>query len=195
MFRFVLRSGFVRGAAVLGGACLHACQLAHNAGANSHEVACFSTSGLIFKDTLKLYSLTDPKVEGVTIYLTDSEYNTIDKVANFFSDPSNASITCVQTGPITIHKDAKLGSEGEDIYEESRNMFFKVRNWYSNIFLYLIKFFPQQIRIRRVIDKQSNTLVYIAYTTRISTQSDSNKSRFRSSVCALPLPPTPTLAK
>jgi catabolite regulation protein CreA len=127
MWRFALKSGYIRGAAVIGGVCLHACQVAHNAGANIRDVASFSTSGLIFKDSLKLYSLTDPKVEGVTIYLSDSEYNTIDKVKNFLSDPSSASLTCVQTGPIKIHPDAKFSSEGEDIYEETRNMFFKVR--------------------------------------------------------------------
>lgn len=42
----------------------------------------------------------DPKVSGVTLYLSDFDRPAIEKLGNIFDDPSSASLTCVQTGPI-----------------------------------------------------------------------------------------------
>lgn len=41
--------------------------------ADSREIGSISTSGLIFKDTLKINAFKDPKVDGVIIYLADFE--------------------------------------------------------------------------------------------------------------------------
>jgi hypothetical protein len=41
--------------------------------ADSRQVADIPTSGIIFKDSLKISAFNDPKVEGVTLYLADFE--------------------------------------------------------------------------------------------------------------------------
>ena len=41
--------------------------------ADTREIGSISTSGLIFKDTLKINAFKDPKVDGVIIYLADFE--------------------------------------------------------------------------------------------------------------------------
>ena len=41
--------------------------------ADSREIGSIATSGLIFKDTLKINAFKDPKVDGVIIYLSDFE--------------------------------------------------------------------------------------------------------------------------
>ena len=42
-------------------------------------------------------------VPGVTIYISDFQRNIVDKLKkDFFSDPSQASLTCAVTGPVVI---------------------------------------------------------------------------------------------
>ena len=58
------------------------------------SVAEIAGSGLIFKDTLVVDAFADPKVEGVTIYVSDFQRPITDRLKkDFFSDPSQADIT------------------------------------------------------------------------------------------------------
>lgn len=36
-------------------------------------------------------------------------------------------------------------------------------------------------------DKESKAIIYVSYSTRLSKNDDDNKSRFKSSLCAVPL--------
>ena len=142
--------------------------------ADSRDVARIPTAGIIFKDTLKISAFKDPKVSGVTIYLSDFERPVTEKLGgDFFNDPSSSSLTCLQTGPIKVADNIDKSDKGEEVFEESKNLFFK------------------QIRVNRVLDKPTNTLVYSSYTTRLDKGSDSNKSRFKSSLCAVHIPDAP----
>ena len=49
-------------------------------------------------------AVADPEVEGVTCHLAYFDRGLIDRLSkgNWFEDPSNASIACRQTGPITL---------------------------------------------------------------------------------------------
>ena len=133
----------------------------------SREVASISTSGIIFKDTLKINAFPDPKVEGVVIYLADFERPLTEKLQkDFFDDPSSTALACSQSGPIKVG-DISMSSEGEEVFEANRNLFFK------------------QIRVRRVFDKVGNNLVYTSFSTRFDKGNDNNKSRFKSSICAV----------
>ena len=62
---------------ILGSAVVGASLFSGGAGgavqADSREIGSISTSGLIFKDTLKINAFKDPKVDGVIIYLADFE--------------------------------------------------------------------------------------------------------------------------
>lgn len=133
----------------------------------SREVASIATSGIIFKDTLKINAFPDPKVQGVVIYLADFERPLTEKLQkDFFDDPSSTSLACSQSGPIKIG-DISMSSDGEEVFESNRNLFFK------------------QIRVRRVFDKEGNNLVYTSFSTRLDKGNDKNKSRFKSSICAV----------
>ena len=98
--------------------------------ANANIIGQFETSGFIFKDTLRLNQFNDPKVEGVSLYLADFERPITDKLKkDFFNDPSSTSLTCAKSGgPIVLADNLVKGSSGEEVFEESRNLFFKVRN-------------------------------------------------------------------
>ncbi|CEM11152.1 unnamed protein product [Vitrella brassicaformis CCMP3155] len=136
-------------------------------------------SGLIFKDTLNVEAWSDPKVEGVTIYIADFARPITERFQkDFFSDPTSVSLTCAQSGPVKISPSASRSKDGEEVISEARSLLFK------------------SIKVRRLIDEKSNNIIYVAYSTRFGDD-DSNKSRFKSSICALsvnaqqPVAPSP----
>jgi CreA protein len=94
-------------------------------------------------------ALADPKVAGVTCHLTHFDRSLIDRVAkgNWFEDPSNASIACRQTGPITIGDIARAPS-GEEIFNQRQSLVFK------------------NLAVRRIYDEKNDTLVYVVYSRR-----------------------------
>ena len=99
------------------------------ANANANLVGEFTTNGLIFKDKLKINEFNDPKVQGISLYMTEFERPINEKLSgDFFNDPSSASLTCARTGPIVISKDIGRGLQGEEVFEESKNLFFKVNS-------------------------------------------------------------------
>lgn len=97
---------------------------------DTREVGNMATSGFFFKDTLKINGFEDPKIDGITLYLADFDRPINEKLAkDFFDDPSSSSLTCAQTGPINrdkVYKSVSLDLSGEEVFEESRNLFFKV---------------------------------------------------------------------
>ncbi len=62
-----------------------------------------------------------------------------------------------------------MSKAGEEVFSEARSLLFKT------------------IRVRRIYDKESKAILYISYSTRLSKTDDDNKSRFKSSLCAVPL--------
>src|ERR1700719_353094 len=68
----------------------------------------------------------DPKVQGITCHLTHFDRSVIDRLrkGNWFEDPSNSSIACRQTGPLTIG-DIKMDESGEEVFSERASLVFK----------------------------------------------------------------------
>lgn len=95
-------------------------------------------------------AVPDPKVQGVTCHLASFSRGMIDRLqkGNWFEDPSNASISCEQTGPITIG-DIKLGKGGERVFSERTSLIWK------------------KLVITRVYDQKNNTLVYLAHASQV----------------------------
>ena len=86
----------------------------------------FSTSGIIFKDTLRVTAISDPKLPAISIFLTDYEKPVTEKFLSF-DDPATSSITCVRTAHIDSTSTKGLSNEGEEVFEENKNLLFKVR--------------------------------------------------------------------
>lgn len=95
-------------------------------------------------------AVTDPKVQGVTCHLASFSRGMIDRLqkGNWFEDPSNASISCQQTGPITIGE-IELGEGGERVFSERTSLIWK------------------KLVITRIYDKPNNTLIYLAHATQV----------------------------
>jgi len=99
-------------------------------------------------------AVPDPKVDGVTCHLVRFDRSVIDRLTkgNWFENPSNSSISCQQTGPIVIGKIA-TGAKGEEVFSERVSLFFK------------------SIAVRRIYDKTTDTLVYVAYSRQVKDAS------------------------
>ncbi|RTE64664.1 hypothetical protein EH243_16300 [Amphritea opalescens] len=100
--------------------------------------------GLLTTKDIKLNVLVDPIVTGVTCHIASIEAD-LD-----FSDPSDSSIACRQTGPITAEMIAAIdrAKDGEVVFRKSKSVLFKT------------------MKVRRIFDPQSQTLMYLSYSTK-----------------------------
>lgn len=139
--------------------------------AGSTVIGEIAGSGLIFKDTLVVEQFDDPKVKGVSLYISNFQKPMTEKIAKgeIFSDPSFASVSCARTGPITIADNIAKGKQGEEVFEESKSLLFKT------------------LRVQRIYDEERGVVVYVSFNTRLDKNSDNNKARFKSSTCAIGL--------
>ena len=96
-------------------------------------------------------AVNDPKVTGVTCHIAYFERSIIDRLSqgNWFEDPSNASIACRQTGPITIG-DIDRSADGEEVFRERRSIILKT------------------LRIKRIFDETNQTLIYLAHARELT---------------------------
>lgn len=127
-------------------------------------------SGLIFKDTINVERITDPKVQGVTLYQTDFSKSSFDKLKSgnlLQADPSAAGLACSVSGKVTAQAGISKDKKGEEIFSESK------------------AFIGKTLKVKRVFDEKSMNIVYIVYTERMNKDDDPNGSRFKSQACAV----------
>ena len=95
----------------------------------------------------------DPKVSGVTCYVSRAKTGGIKGALGVAEDKSEASIDCQQVGPITFT--GPLPTQ-EEVFSERISLVFK------------------KIRVVRMVDKTRNTLVYLTYSDRLIEGSPQN---------------------
>lgn len=105
-------------------------------------------------NSIVIEAIADPKVQGVTCHLTHFDRSLIDRLSkgSWFVDPSNSSIACRQTGPISIG-DINTTPKGEEVFSERLSLIFK------------------SLAVRRVYDKKNDTLVYVVYSRQVKDAS------------------------
>ncbi|MFQ3235113.1 MAG: CreA protein [Paraglaciecola sp.] len=128
------------------------------AACDSNEVGDVSLGIFTTKD-IKLNILVDPIVTGVTCHVASIEANLS------FSDPSDSSIACRQTGEITAEMIAQIDKSpsGDVVFKKSKSIFFKT------------------MKIRRIFDEQNQTIMYVSYSTKETSGS------FKHSLSTVPL--------
>lgn len=117
-------------------------------GACSDDVGKVSLGLFTTKDVV-IKAKQDPIVSGVTCHISHIEAD-LD-----FSDPSDMSIACRQTGEITAEALAKIdrSKNGEVIFKESKSILLK------------------NLKVRRIYDAENKTLIYLSYSTKESSGS------------------------
>ncbi|USD35770.1 MULTISPECIES: CreA family protein [Ferrimonas] len=127
-------------------------------GCDNNEVGDVSL-GLFTTKDIKVEVLQDPVVTGVTCHISNIEAD-LD-----FADPSDMGIACRQTGPITSAMLSQIdtGKSGEVVFKKSKSVLFKT------------------LKIRRILDQKTQTLLYIAYSTK------ETKGSYKHSLSTVPL--------
>lgn len=127
-------------------------------GCDKNEVGDISLGAFTTQD-IKLNTLVDPIVSGVTCHVASIEADLS------LSDPSDSSISCRQTGEISLEMIVAIDKtkSGEVVFKKSKSIFFK------------------SMKIRRVFDQQSQTLMYVSYSTKETSGS------FKHSLSTVPL--------
>ena len=95
----------------------------------------------------------DPKVAGVTCYVSLAKTGGISGGLGLAEDTADASIACRQVGPISI---AQPLPEQEDMFTQRISLVFK------------------KLRVVRMVDVQRNALVYLTYSDRVIEGSPKN---------------------
>jgi CreA protein len=100
--------------------------------------------GLFTTKDVVVKAKQDPIVTGVTCHISHIEAD-LD-----FSDPSDMSIACRQTGPITAEQlqQIDLSKDGEVVFKASKSILFK------------------SLKVRRIYDAETQTLLYLSYSTK-----------------------------
>ena len=103
----------------------------------------------------------DPKVAGVTCYVSRAKTGGVKGALGLAEDKSEASISCQAVGPISFAGPLK---QQEEVFTERSSLLFK------------------RLRVVRMVDKERNALVYLTYSDRVIEGSPQN------SVAAVPVP-------
>ena len=95
-------------------------------------------------------AVEDPKVRGVTCHLSYFDRGLLDRVRNgeIFSDPSNSSIACRQTGPLVIG-DIERDEGGEEVFSQRTSLVLK------------------SLEVTRIYDEERETLIYLSHASEI----------------------------
>ncbi len=95
----------------------------------------------------------DPKVPGVTCYVSRAKTGGIKGAIGIAEDKAEASIACRQVGPISFS--APLAMQ-EEVLTERQSILFK------------------RLRVVRMVDRARNALVYLTYSDRVIEGSPKN---------------------
>jgi CreA protein len=87
----------------------------------------------------------DPRVDGVSCYVSRAETGGISGSLGLATDPNRYSIACRATGPVSIKGDAL--PKNEVVFGEKMSAFFK------------------EIRVTRLFDPEKRVIVYLVWST------------------------------
>lgn len=133
--------------------------------ARADDLQCVSTTFNLLSpnDKVCISDFDDPKVPGVTCYISQARKGGWGQPLGLNEDPSNFSVACRQMGPINVDL-AKL-PEREEAFSEKTSIFFK------------------KTRIYRIPDLKRNTLIYLAISAKLIEGSPAN------AISAVPIMP------
>jgi len=98
-------------------------------------------------------SYDDPKIDGITVFISKSQTGGIKGAVGLAEDTSNASVAVRQTGPIKVKE---AFENGEDAFTEKRSVLFK------------------RLHVSRFWDAPHQSFVYVVWTDRLIKGSPQN---------------------
>jgi CreA protein len=95
----------------------------------------------------------DPKVEGVSCFVSRARTGGISGSLGLAEDTADASIACRQVGPITLPEELE---DGEEVFSRRASILFK------------------SVQVVRFFDESRNTLIYLTYSDKLIEGSPKN---------------------
>ena len=134
------------------------------ASASAEKIGCVTTEWKLIgaNHQVCVESFADPKVPGVTCHVSQARTGGVAGSFGLAQDPSQFSLACRQTGPITLPD--KLPKEAT-VFAEDTSVFFK------------------ETRVVRLWDAANRTLVYLAISRKLIDGAPAN------SISTVPLMP------
>lgn len=113
---------------------------------------------------LVIEAFDDPYIKGATCYLSRAKKGGISGGLGIAEDPSDASITCRQIGPIELPDNVRSGEmDGAEVFRKATSILFK------------------KIQVVRFYDKERHVLIYLTYSDKLIEGSPKN------SISAIPI--------
>jgi len=146
--------------AVVVGAVLLACFVCLTAGgAFARDIGYVNTTFRLLgaaNDKIKIEGFEDPKIAGVTCYVSRAVTGGLKGAVGIAEDTSDASIACVQTGPIVFKEAIDIRDKGEEVFNERRSILFKA------------------LHVSRYYDKAANAVIYLTWSDKLIDGSPKN---------------------
>ncbi len=127
--------------------------------AGAEEIGKVSTTFKMIgaNDKIVIEAFDDPDINGATCYVSRAKTGGVSGAIGMAEDTSDASISCRQTGPITLPERVASGKDdGKQVFKKSTSILFK------------------KIQVVRFYDKKRSTLVYLTYSDKFIDGSPKN---------------------
>lgn len=95
-------------------------------------------------DRIAVDRYDDPRVDGVSCYLSRAETGGVKGSLGLATDPNRFSIACRATGPVTLRDEVP---DSEVVFDERASFFFK------------------EVRVSRLFDREKRVLIYLVWST------------------------------
>ncbi|MND12057.1 hypothetical protein D3C87_605230 [compost metagenome] len=106
-------------------------------------------------DKIIVEAFDDPKIQGVSCYLSRAKTGGISGSMGLAEDSSDAALSCQQVGEIVISDKVE---PGEDVFEKDTSIWFKT------------------MKVVRFIDQKRNVIAYLVYSSKIIDGSPKNST-------------------
>jgi CreA protein len=114
-----------------------------------HVNTAITNLGLTRSHRVVVERFDDPEVRGVSCWISQARTGGFAGMLGMAEDPSRFALTCAATGPVQIQPGARRGERGEVVFESDTSLFFK------------------ETRVHRFVDEARNSVVYLAWSTRL----------------------------
>lgn len=130
-------------------AALAACAAVSSCGGDrDSQVGEFSND--LLGNEIMVEALPDPSIPGVVCHVAYFDRSMLDRIrqGNWFENPSNSAVSCQRVGPIDL-SGAPTSRSGEEIFNQRTSLFFK------------------NTAIRRIVDLQNRTILYVSHSREL----------------------------
>ncbi|NGM21928.1 CreA family protein [Roseomonas stagni] len=114
-----------------------------------HVNTAITNLGLTRSHRVVVERFDDPEVRNVSCWISQARTGGLSGMLGVAEDPARFALTCAATGQVQIQPGARRGERGEMVFESNTSLFFK------------------ETRVHRFIDEERNSVVYLAWSTRL----------------------------